>query len=138
MIGSGEVLYHLVYVEDLVKGIILAGNSDAAQGEVFILAGEETPAVRELVRMIAEVLGRPVPKRRIPVWPVMLAATLCWRVCQAIGIEPPLYPRRLDFFTKDRAFDSSKAKEKFGYSPSVNLREGLQKTAAWYKDQGLI
>ncbi len=133
MLGSGEVFYHLVYVEDLVDGIILAGEREEAVGEIFILAGDNYVPVKQLVQIIAEVLGRPVPTRHLPVGPVMLAATVCQKVCRPLGIEPPIYPRRLDFFIKNRAFDISKARQILGYEPKVDLRTGLSKTADWYR-----
>ena len=42
---------------------------------------------------------------QLPVWPFWLAGALCEAVCVPLGIEPPLYRRRVDFFTKSRAFD---------------------------------
>lgn len=133
MIGRGDVTYHLVYVEDLADGIILAGERPEAVGEIFILGGNEYVKVRDLVAMIADVLGRPMPNRQVPVWPVMLAAQVCQKVCRPLGIEPPLYPRRLDFFVKDRAFDISKARRVLGYNPRVDVKTGLRRTAEWYR-----
>jgi nucleoside-diphosphate-sugar epimerase len=138
MIGSGEVLYHLTFVEDLVRGIILAGEKPEAVGNIYAIGGNEYLTLKELVALIAEVLGKPVPKKRVPLGPVYAAAALCEVLCRPLGIEPPLYRRRLDFFTKDRAFDISKAKKELGYEPQVPLREGLARTAEWYKKQGWI
>jgi nucleoside-diphosphate-sugar epimerase len=53
-------------------------------------------------------------------------------------LEPPLYRRRVDFFTKSRAFDISKARRDLGYAPQVSLREGVARTAAWYTERGLL
>jgi nucleoside-diphosphate-sugar epimerase len=59
-------------------------------------------------------------------------------ICQPFNISPPIYRRRVDFFIKDRAFDISKAKRILGYQPIISVDEGLQQTAAWYKEQGLL
>jgi len=59
-------------------------------------------------------------------------------ICKPLGISPPIYRRRIDFFIKDRAFDISKAKEMLGYNPQVNLDEGLKRTAEWYKNNNLL
>jgi nucleoside-diphosphate-sugar epimerase len=53
-------------------------------------------------------------------------------------MNPPLYPRRVEFFKKDRAFSIEKAKKLIGYSPRVELDEGLARTAEWYKRMGMI
>ena len=55
-----------------------------------------------------------------------------------LGIEPPIFRRRVDFFRKDRAFDISKAKRELGYAPRVGMPEGIRRTADWYRAQGLL
>ncbi len=138
MIGKGKVLYHLTFVEDLVQGIILAGQSPKAPGQIYTLAGSEYLPLEKLVRLIAEILGKKISRIHIPLAPVYAAAFLCEKLCRSLRVEPPLYRRRLDFFTKDRAFDISRAKRDLGYAPKVSLKEGLTRTALWYKEQGLL
>lgn len=138
MIGSGDTLYHLTYIDDLVEGFLLASRSEAAPGEVFTIAGPRYTTLRELVGLIADALGRPHPRWRIPYWPVYAAAVMCELVCRPLRVPPPLYPRRVEFFAHDRAFDFSKARALLGYEPRVDLEEGLARTAAWYRAQGLI
>ncbi len=138
MIGPGTVSHHLIYIDDLVHGLHLAGEHPAAVGEIFILAGDQAVPIKQLVTMIAELLGRPAPKRHIPLRPVMLAAKVCQKLCRPLGIEPPLYPRRLDFFNKDRAYNISKAKHMLGYTPTTSLKTGLARTAQWYQQNGYL
>ncbi len=138
MIGSGDVLYHMTYIDDLVDGILLCGSRPEALGEVFTLGGERYTTLRELVDLIAEVLGKSKTGIRIPYAPVYWASVICDKLCKQIGVSPPLYPRRVEFFSKDRAFSIDKAKRLLGYAPGVTLRDGLARTAAWYKEQGLL
>ena len=138
MLGSGRAFYHLTFVEDLVEGFRLCGTVARAAGETYLLAGARYTTLRELVALIAEELGTPPPRLRLPVWPVWLAGAACELVCVPLGIEPPLYRRRVDFFTKSRAFDASKARRDLGFEPRVDLREGIRRTAAWYREQGLL
>ncbi len=138
MIGSGKVLYHMTYIDDLIDGIILCGNHPQALGEVFTLGGDGYTTLGELVNAIAEVLGRPYPKLRIPYAPVYLASVVCDKICKLIGVSPPLYPRRVEFFSKDRAFSIEKAKRLLGYSPRFDLIQGLSTTALWYRDNGFL
>ena len=138
MIGSGNVLYHMTYIDDLVQGFVLAGRRQEALGEVFTIGGEKYTTIRELVNLIADVLGKPHPKWRVPFYPVYIVAILCDKICRSMGKVPPLYPRRVEFFYKDRAFSIGKAKRLLGYRPRVSLGEGLARTATWYREQGLI
>jgi len=138
MIGSGKTLYHMTFIDDLVQGFILAGTKHEAIGEVFTIGGEKYTTIQELVNVIADVLKKPHPRFRVPFYPVHGAAIVCEKVCQLMKIAPPLYPRRVEFFQKDRAFSIEKAKNLLGYRPKVGLREGISKTMEWYKDKGLI
>jgi nucleoside-diphosphate-sugar epimerase len=138
MLGSGKVLYHLTFVEDLVAGIALAGEKPNIEGEVFTIGGKEYLPLSALVEKIAWVMNVPVPRKSFPVWPVWCAGLACEILCRPFGIEPPLYRRRVDFFIKDRAFDITKARTKLGFEPKVDLETGLRRTAEWYKANGML
>jgi nucleoside-diphosphate-sugar epimerase len=138
MIGDGSTLYQLTYIDDLIDGFILAGRKPEAVGKVFTIAGERYTTIKELVELIADILEKPRPKMRIPLAPVYAAAVMCEKICKPLGISPPLYPRRVEFFAKDRAFSIERAKRELDYKPRVDLREGLAKTAAWYREHGWL
>jgi dihydroflavonol-4-reductase len=137
-LGSGEIFYHLTYIDDLVEGFRLCGETPHAAGKTYILAGEEVTTLHELTRMIAEEAGVPPPKLQLPVWPFWLAGAACEAVCAPFRIPPPLYRRRVDFFTKSRAFDISRAKKDLGFAPKVGLRDGIRRTLAWYREHGWL
>jgi nucleoside-diphosphate-sugar epimerase len=137
-LGSGEIFYHLTYVEDLAEGFRLCGEVPAAAGRTYILAGGEVTTLNELVGRIAAAAGVRPPALRLPVWPVWLAGAACEAVCVPLGLEPPLYRRRVDFFTKSRAFDIARARAELGYAPQVGLDEGIRRTLAWYREQGWL
>jgi nucleoside-diphosphate-sugar epimerase len=138
MFGSGDIAYHMTYVDDLVDGLILAGEHPAAIGQVFLIGSQDYTSLNELVRLIAATLGVRPPTGRLPVAPLMLAATLCEFACKPLGIDPPLHRRRVAFFTKARAFSIEKARRLLGYEARTPLAEGLARTAAWYREQGLL
>ena len=134
MLGRGDIFYHLTYVDDLCEGFRLCGDVPAAAGRTYILAGGEVTTLKELVARIARIAGVQPPKRRLPVWPVWIAGAICEAACAPLKIEPPLYRRRVDFFTKSRAFDISRARKELGYAPAVGLDEGIKRTLDWYKE----
>ncbi len=138
MIGGGHVRYHLTYIDDLVEGIVTCGRAPQAAGETFILAGPEAPTLDEWARVVAEVLGVSPPRWHLPVWPFLVLATLSEWGCRPLGLKPPIYRRRMDFFTKNRAFSIEKARRLLGYAPRVGIREGTTRTARWYREHGLL
>ena len=138
LLGYGHHLYHLVHVEDLAQAMILAAVHPAAAGEAFICGNPEAVTLEDLGRIVAESLGRKCRPVRIPAWPFFLAADLCEAVCKPLGVAPPIYRRRVAFFTKDRSFDTRKIHQKLGYQARYSTRDGLVKTARWYREQGWL
>ena len=138
MIGRGEAFYHLTYIDDLVEGFRLCGETAGAAGRTYLLAGPRYTTLAELVALIAAEFGVPPPRWHVPVAPVWLAGALCELICVPLRVEPPLYRRRVDFFTKSRAFDGSRARREIGFEPAIDLPEGIHRTAAWYRERGWL
>ena len=126
------------YIDDLVEGFRLCGEHPAAAGRTYILAGGEVTTLNELVALIADVAGVKAPSVHLPVWPFWTAGALCEAVCVPLGVEPPIYRRRVDFFTKSRAFDIARARAEIGYHPRVSLRDGITRTLEWYRAHGWL
>jgi nucleoside-diphosphate-sugar epimerase len=137
-LGSGEIHYHLTYIDDIVEGFRLCGEAAAAANGTFIIAGPEAPTLNELVATIAQVAGVQMPRLRLPVWPFLAAGAACEAICVPLGIEPPIYRRRVEFFTKSRSFDISRARQVLGYEPTVGVREGVARTLEWYRQHGWV
>jgi dihydroflavonol-4-reductase len=138
VLGSGHIFYHLTYVDDLVEGFRLCGEVPGAANRTYILAGGEVTTLNDLIAIIASEARVAPPSRRWPVWPVWVAGAVCEAACRPFRIEPPLYRRRVEFFTKSRAFDITRARQELGYAPRVGLREGVRRTLAWYSEHGWL
>lgn len=139
LFGAKQGFYHLIHVEDLTDIFITAALHPEALGQAFIAGNPSPTRLEDIVRTIASELNN---KRlcflRLPAWPLFLAADLCEALCKPFGIEPPLYRRRVAFFTKDRAFDTSKLQKRLGYRYTVDVEAGLRNTARWYLEQGWL
>jgi nucleoside-diphosphate-sugar epimerase len=137
-LGRGEIYYHLTYIDDLVDGFRLCGEHPAAANRTYILAGGEVTTLNEVTATIASVAGVRPQRWHLPVWPFWLAGAACEALSAPFGIEPPLYRRRVDFFTKSRAFDITRARQELGFAPAVGLRDGVTRTLRWYREQGWL
>lgn len=135
MVGSGKVLAHLGYIDDQVDSLIRSAVAprEAVHAEAFNIASDRPCELNEMMTILAEELGVKPKWPRIPVTPILAVATLCELVCKPFGISPPLHRRRVGFFTHNRAFDLTKAKQKMGFEPAWTLREGLRMTAKAYR-----
>jgi nucleoside-diphosphate-sugar epimerase len=138
IVGTGRTLYHPVYIDDLVTGFLLALERPEAVGEAFLVCGPSYVSQRDLGALIAKHTGGRVLPFRIPARPIQWAGDLVEAVCVPLGLEPPLHRRRVDFWTKSRAFTIEKARRLLGYAPKVDLDEGIARTAAWYREAGWL
>jgi dihydroflavonol-4-reductase len=138
MIGAGRNFYHVTYIDDLCEGFRLCGTVPAAAGRTYILGGGEVTTLRELVNITAEVAGVAPPGISIPVAPIWLAGAACEAIFTPLGMSPPIYRRRVDFFRKSRAFDIGRARRELGFTPAVSLRDGIRRTLDWYRTHGWI
>src|SRR6185295_4189435 len=77
MLGSGEIYYHLTYIDDLVAGLRLCGEHPAAANRTYILAGGEVTTLNELVKRIADAAGVRPQGVHLPAWPFWIAGAVC-------------------------------------------------------------
>lgn len=140
MIGSGKVLAHLGYIEDQTDSFLLGAVAPrgAVHLETFNIASDEPLTLNELAALIAEVGGVRLSRLHIPVAPVWVAGAICELLWKPTGKRPPLFRRRVGFFTHNRAFDLTKAREGLGYESSWPHRRGIEETIRWYREQGLV
>ena len=139
MLGLGRKgIYHLIHVDDLTEILMLAATSDAALSQVFIAANDDPISIEDMGMIIAKALDKNIRTIRLPVAPFFLAADVCKAVCAPLGIQPPIYRRRVAFYTKDRKFDNSKLRNTLGYRLRYDNRTGLTQTAQWYLARGWL
>ncbi len=138
MFGDGQTTYHPLFVDNLVDAFELAASSPRADGEAYLVADERYWTLNDLVTAIGRALGIRVRIRHLPFRPLWLAAVACEAVYKPLPKEPPLFRRRVDWFRQNRAFRIERARRELGFQPRVGLDEGLAKTAAWYRQAGLL
>jgi GDP-L-fucose synthase len=105
--GDGSPTREFLYVEDAAEAFVLAAERYDGQEPVNIGAGKEI-SIRELAELIAELTG--------------FTGEITWDESMPNG-----QPRR--------SLDASRARELFGFEARTSLREGLERTIAWYRAQ---
>jgi nucleoside-diphosphate-sugar epimerase len=138
MFGNGKTLYHPLYIDNLVDALVLAMDKNIGIGEAYLIADEEYVEIEDLIRRVAAAIGTEVRVPHFPVLPVVALGHVVETVCKPFKIAPPIFPRRVDWYRQNRAFDIGKAKRDLGYQPRVPLDEGLRRTYEWYRDEGLL
>ena len=110
--SDGSPVRDLLYVEDAAAAYLAIADSlerDDVRGEAFNAGGERPYSVLEIVTEIASASGS--------------------------GVEPEIRGTGNPDGEIDRQFvDAAKIRERCGWAPEVPLREGLERTIAWYRD----
>jgi nucleoside-diphosphate-sugar epimerase len=138
IINPGYTMKHLIYIDDLCRAFDLAANRKNIGGEVFIIGGEEIISLKDLITVVAKELEVSIPRVYLPAIPVTWLCTFVEKVSGFIGIEPPVFRRSMDFFTRSVEFDISKAREKLGFQSKIDIATGVSRTAKWYVQNDLV
>jgi nucleoside-diphosphate-sugar epimerase len=134
----GRGIHSPVYVDDLVGGVVAAAGADAAAGRVITLSGGVGVATADFFAHYARMLGR----RGVPSVPTSVAlavASAQMRIARARGAVTELTPGGVRYLARRRGtYGISTARELLGWEPRVGLDEGMARTEAWLRDQGLV
>ena len=137
MFGPGHNLRSLTYVDHLTSALLSAATLENVNGETYWIADREPYPTIDIYNAIADALGcdRPFP-RKLPTL-VSWCCAVADRVLQAVGLywtEVHVAGELAD----DIACTVDKAEAELGYRPWVTLDEGMSRSVAWCRDQGLI
>lgn len=137
-VGDGRNHLHLVYVADLVEGMMLARERGQV-GQVYILSGQQPTTVRELLAAACAELGKGPPGRGyMPAGVARHLASMVEFIWSTAGRQPPITRDAVATMTVDRGFSHARAHRELGYQPKVSYREGLAETAVWARSVGLL
>jgi GDP-L-fucose synthase len=108
--GDGSPTREFLYVDDCAEGLVLAAERYDAADPVNLGTGVET-SIRELAETVADLTG--------------FEGEIVWDTSMPNG-----QPRR--------QLDATRARELFGFEAQTSLRDGLEKTVAWYRDNSRV
>jgi len=137
-VGKGLASVHWVDVRDLVNAFKLAMDKSDLNNEIYIIGGESHHSLKEMANLVADKLEVRRPWIHLPVKPMQWLGSLCEAVCTPFGIQPPIFRRRVDFYTKSRHFDCNKAHRELGYVPAQSFEQELDDIIQGYRAKQLI
>ena len=136
IIGNGMNLMSFVYVDNLIKGIVLAGESKNAINQTYIISDKRTYTMNEFVETIAKNENVRMPVH-LPVFIAYISA-LFFRILSVFKIPQLLSKDRIKNLTMNHSFDISKAIKELKYDPKISLDEGVKRTVQWYKEKRIL
>lgn len=110
-LGDLATTRDFTYVEDTCRGLVAVAEMDGGLGEVFNIGSNKEISIGAIAQLIAEILG--------------IEASI---TCDENRLRP------VNSEVRRLVCDNRKLALKSGFEPRVPLREGLQRTATWFRD----
>ncbi len=126
---------NLAHVEDVAEGHWLAYQKGVI-GQRYVLGGTDM-SLREILAMIADIVGRKPPKVRLPHGVVLPIAYISETFARLTGIPPVATVEEVRMSKKLMFFSSEKAKRELGYTQRP-ARQALEDAVQWYRDNGYL
>lgn len=126
----GKCYYSLLYVDDLIEGILLSAQEKAALGEIYFLCDGEIHTSEDIVTQISKVLQVRARRVKLPKRAIPFIAAVSERINRTGIINRD---RVRDFTHTHWICDGGKAREEIGFRPKISMEEGIQRTADWYR-----
>ncbi len=109
LFGDGSQLRDMCYVDDAVDALLLTACSDEAIGQIYNVGGPRPVSLKEIVETLIDLAGHG-----------------SYRLV-------PFPPERKNIDIGDFYTDYQRIRQNLGWEPGIDLREGLERTLAYYQ-----
>lgn len=136
LINQGKALFPYTYVENLVNGIILAGENEKAVGQAYIITDGIKITWKEYFKALTTELKIKEPTLSINsgiAWLLAVALEIIYKILH-IKSRPPATKYLIAHMRDDIHFSIKKANEELGYEPGIPFEESIKRTVRWYRE----
>ena len=130
---------HLIYVKDLVRGMVQAAESEETIGKTYFLSEDKAYSWQEISDLIAASLGKRPLRLPVPLTFARFSAILS-EAGATLSRKPTLFTRQKVSEMSKRYWtvSSESARNDFGFACEYDLAKGIEETARWYKEHGWL
>jgi nucleoside-diphosphate-sugar epimerase len=135
VVGSGENLRSMVYIDNLCQGLLLAALTDSADGKTYWIADDRPYSMNEVIETVERLLetefGQPCAHRRMKL--PNITGSVAWFVdatLQKLG----RYHQKIHVLSEMNqtiACSVNAARRELNYNPTVALEEGMRRSMHW-------
>jgi dihydroflavonol-4-reductase len=139
MVGMKEKYVSLIHVGDLVRGFVMAAESETARGQTYFISSSKVYGWKEVGEVTHKVLGKSALRIRVPEGGVYVIAAFS-ELFGLLSRKPVLinFEKARDMVQDYWTCDSSKALRDFGYRQEITLEDGIRNTVDWYRSKGWL
>lgn len=141
IVGTGQNLRSMAYLDNLCQGLVLAATSEHANGQIYWIADKRPYSMNEIVdtieRLLEEEFKIPCAHQRLHL--PSIVSEIAWvadKTIQALGFYHPKI-HVLSEMNKTIACSIAKAEKQLGYHPQIALEEGMRRSIQWCIEHGV-
>jgi nucleoside-diphosphate-sugar epimerase len=139
IVGTGENLRSMAYIDNLCQGIILAAIAEPAKGQIYWIADERPYTMNEIIdtveRLLESEFQQPCAHKRLKLPGIASEIAL---IVDAFLQKLGLYQQKIHVLSemnKTIACSVAKAKRELGYDPKIYLEEGMRRSLQWMNER---
>ncbi len=136
LVDEGRQQVSLSYVDNVVDALLLGAERDGAGGEAFFIVDRQPVGMRRFITALCAAVDAPGPKGSVPYGLAFAASTVIEGIWRLLGKEtpPPISRYGIAAMGRSLVFKWEKAHRLLGYTPAVDLDEGMRRVAAWREE----
>ncbi len=139
LVGFKNKYVNILHVDDVVDGLILAGEHPDAVGKTYFIGSDKAYTWEDIGKVTQEIIHRKTIKVRIPEFIVVIVAAI-YHLIDIFSKKPSVFnfEKSKDIIADAWICDILKAKNELGFQQKITLEEGVKETFKWYKEVGWI
>ena len=137
LVGGGNAVVSFVHHDDVAQALVLAGETEQANGEAFHIIGG-TCTARKLFEMAGEITGKEPIFQEISFPVAFTVAMMSEMMAKIKRSKPKISRRRVNQFSRTRIYSIDKLKETVGFEPKHDVRKCFQDAYDWMKEEKII
>ncbi len=137
LVGDGSGHFHAAYVDNVVDALLLAATHpgavppEAVPGGAFNVT-DEPLTWREYAGHYGALCG--VEPKAVPRWLARALAALS----AVPGVHLPIDRVRYAMATRRHVYSADRLRERLGWTPRVGVAGGMERTASWLREEGVV
>ena len=136
--AHGRGIFRPIYIDDLVDGIVLAAGLAAAAGHIFNLTGDHGLPTAEFFAWHMRWAGKAGAPRTVSTATAIRLTRIAQLAGRLTGRPSEASPQTMLMLSKTERVSIDKARRLLGYEPRIDIAEGMRRTEAWLREQGLL
>jgi len=130
LFDGGRHSASLIYVQNLVDGVISAGTLEVAAGRTYHFRDDWDVSWKRYLTDLGDMVGKK-PSISFPYWSVKPAASVMETVLTPLNVRPPATRHTLGIMGRDLDIDNTRAKEELGWRTKISYEEAMEKIRDW-------